>query len=563
MEETFCYNEEKSAKGDLMKSTIVIGHKNPDTDSICSAICYAHFKRKLTGEDYTPCRAGEINNETKFVLEHFGVEPPELIESLEPTVSDVQYRRIEGIDPHISLRLAWEHMRDMFIQTVPVLTKRGKLKGIITLGDETRFYMENQDPRALSKASTPYVNIAQTLWGDIIIGDPESHFAKGKIVVAASTSSGMEEYISDGDLVIVEGGTEIQKFAIEHGAGCLVVCFAGKVTPMVRRLAEEHGVVIIVTPMHLYSSAKLINQALPVSHIMKKDGLITFHTDDLVSDVKNIVSKHRIRYFPILDSDGCYMGLLSQRNLLNAERRKVILVDHNEKGQAVDGIRSAEVVEVIDHHRIDSVETMNPIYFRAQPLGCTATIVAKMFEEHEIEIEPTIAGLMCSAILSDTLMFRSPTCTPTDEAIARRLADIAGINIKKYAMAMFNAGSRLGSKTPDEIYHIDCKRFEAGQSSIMVSQVTSVSGKELERVKSKMIPYMENLLPNAGVDMLFAMLTNIIEESTELLFVGQGAKAAVQAAFDKEPSAECVTLPGVVSRKKQIIGPLVTAIENL
>ena len=186
-----------------------------------------------------------------------------------------------------------------------------------------------------------------------------------------------------------------------------------------------------------------------------------------------------------------------------------------------------------------------------------------MYEENEVEIEPTIAGLMCSAILSDTLMFRSPTCTPTDEAVARRLAQIAGIHIEKYAMAMFNAGSRLGAKTPDEIFHIDCKRFEAGQTALMVSQVTSVSAKELEKVKVKMIPYMENLLPNAGVDMLFAMLTNIIEESTELLFVGQNARAAVQAAFDVSPGAECVTLPGVVSRKKQIIGPLVTAIENL
>ena len=546
-----------------MKATIVIGHKNPDTDSICSAISYADLKRKLTGEEYIPCRAGEINNETKFVLEHFGVEPPELIESLEPKVSDVQYRRIDGIDPHISLRLAWEHMRDMNIQTVPVLTKRGKIRGIITLGDETRFYMENQDQRALSKASTPFTNIAQTLWGDIIVGDPVAHFTKGKIIVLTSTSSVMEEYISDQDLVIIEGGTEVQKFAIEHGAGCLVVCFAGKVTPMVRRLAEEHGVTVIVTPMHLYTTAKLINQALPVSHIMKKDGIISFHTDDLVADVKNIVSKHRIRYFPILDSDGCYLGLLSQRNLLNAERRKVILVDHNEKGQAVDGIRTAEVVEIIDHHRIDSVETINPIYFRAQPLGCTATIVATMFDENEIEIEPTIAGLLCSAILSDTLMFRSPTCTPTDEAVARRLADIAGINIKRFAMKMFNAGSQLGKKTPDEIFHIDCKRFDAGQSSIMVAQITSVSSKELERVKDKLIPYMESLLPSSGAEMLFMMLTDIIEESTELLFVGAQAKAAVTAAFDEEPQGSSVILPGVVSRKKQIIGPLVTAIENL
>ncbi len=546
-----------------MKATIVIGHKNPDTDSICSAICYADFKRKLTGEEYIPCRAGEVNNETQYVLDHFGVEPPELIESLEPTIADVQYREIDGIDPHISLRRAWEHMRDLNVRTVPVLTKRGKLRGLITLGDEARFYMEDQDPRALSKASTPYSNIAQTLWGEVVVGDPEAHFMRGKIVIAAAKPSAMEEYIDEHDMVIAGGGADIQKLAIERGAGCLIVCLAAKVTPAVRKLAEESGCTIIVTPMDMYTCSKLINQAMPVAHIMRKDGIISFGLDDLVSDVRSAVSKLRIRYFPILDANDRYVGMLSQRNLLNAERRRVILVDHNEKGQAVDGVRSAEVVEIIDHHRIDSVETMNPIYFRNQPLGCTATIIATMYEEQQIEIEPTIAGLLCSAILSDTLMFRSPTCTPVDEATARKLAAIAGIRIRPFAMAMFNAGSRLGKKTPDEIFHIDCKRFNASQITLMVSQVTSVSERELMRVKDRMLPYMNDLLPTAGVDMLFMMLTNIIDESTELLFVGQGATGVVRAAFDCEPDESSVLLPGVVSRKKQVIGPLMQAIESI
>ena len=546
-----------------MKSTIVIGHKNPDTDSICSAICYAALKQKITGEADTPCRAGEINNETKFVLEHFGAEEPALVESLDPIVSDVQFRRIDGIDPHISLRRAWEHMRDKNIQTIPVLTKRGKLRGLVTLGDITRFYMEDQDPRALSKASTPFSNIAQTLWGEIVMGDPEAHFMRGKVVVAAAGTSVMENYIAENDLVITGGSAELQRFALDHGAGCLVVCVGSKVPPSVRKRAEETGAVIIVSPMDLYACSRLIIQSMPVAHMMRKDGLISFGIDDPVQDVRAAVSKLRIRYFPILDGDERYVGLLSQRNLLSAERRRVILVDHNERGQAVDGIRSAEVVEVIDHHRIDSVETMSPIYFRNQPLGCTATIITMMYDENGVEIEPKIAGLLCSAILSDTLMFRSPTCTPADEAAAHRLAKIAGIKIKPYAMQMFNAGSQLGHKTPDEIYHTDCKRFSAGQSAIIVSQITSVSSKELERVKGKMIPYMESLLPGSGADMLFLMLTDIIEQSTELLFVGQGARAAVQAAFDAEPSEKSAILPGVVSRKKQIIAPLVTAIEDL
>lgn len=546
-----------------MKSTIVIGHKNPDTDSICSAICYADLKRRLTGEEFTPARAGEVNPETAYVLEHFGVEPPRLIESLEPMISDVQYRRIDGISPGISLKRAWEHMRDRRIQTAPVLTKRGKIRGIITLGDVARYYMEDQDPRALSKASTPYENIAQTLWGEVAVGDPQDHFSKGKIVVASSHPSALEDNIAEGDMVILGTNTETQRHALDKGAGCLVICVGSKVTPAIRRRAEEAGCTVILSPMDIYACSKLVTQAMPVSHIMRKDGIITFNLDDPVADVKTTVSKHRIRYFPVLDANDRYAGLISQRNLLEIDRRRVILVDHNERGQAVDGIRSAQVVEVIDHHRIDAVETMSPIYFRNQPLGCTATIITLMYREHNLTPDPTIAGLLCSAILSDTLMFRSPTCTPVDESIARDLAAIAGIKIEEHAMAMFNAGSKLGKKTPDEILHIDCKRFKAEGVTLSVSQVTSVSPRELERVRDKMIPYMESILPSSGADMIFMMLTNIIDRSTELLFVGQGARSVVLSAFGIEPDRASVVLPDVVSRKKQVLAPLIAAIEEM
>lgn len=545
-----------------MKSTIVIGHKNPDTDSICSAICYAYLKHRLTGEEYVPCRAGEINGETKFVLDKFSVPSPQLLESIEPTVADVPFRRIKPIDSTLSIKRAWEHMRDENIQTVPILTKRGKIKGVITLGDQARFYMEDRDADALSKAKTPYSNVADTLQGEVVAGDPDGKFTKGKVVVAAANPDLMEEFIDKHDMVILVDRSDTQLCAIEQGASCLIVCLGAKISKSIMRIAEESGCTIITSPLDTYTAAKLINQSVPVSHLMRKSGIITFGLDDSVADVKATVSKLRIRYFPVLDGDDHYVGMISQRNLLDVDRRRVILVDHNEKGQAVDGIRSAEVIEVIDHHRIDSVETNSPIYFRNQPLGCTATIITLMYRENKIEIEPTIAGLLCSAILSDTLMFRSPTCTPVDENIARELAEIAGIDIEEHAMAMFNAGSKLGKKTPDEIFHIDCKAFKVDQTKITVSQVTSVSRRELERVKEKMLPYMESLLPNSGADMLFLMLTNIIDRSTDLLFVGQGAKGAVESAFVKETADNSVILEGVVSRKKQVLAPLMTALEN-
>ena len=545
-----------------MKPVIVIGHKNPDSDSICSAICYAHLKTVLTGREHIPCRAGEVNNETKYILERFSVEPPQLVETLAPTLADVQYRQIEGISSHLSLRRAWEYMRDNDIPTVPVVTDQGQLKGILTLGDIARFYMEDQDANALAEAGTRYRNIVDTLQGEMVVGDPEDHFHEGKVMVAAANPDVMEEYINEHDLVILGNRYESQLSSIEMKAGCIVVCLGSKVSKSIQKLAQEAGTAVVSSPLDTYACSKLINQAVPVRHVMRTKGVITFRSDDPVADVKAAVSKVRVRYFPILDADGYYMGMISQRNLLDIEHQQVILVDHNEKDQAVDGIRQAEVTEIIDHHRIDSVETMNPIYFRNQPLGCTATIVTLMYQENGVAIEPKIAGLLCSAILSDTLMFRSPTCTPTDERIARMLAGIAGIEIESHASAMFNAGSNLGGKTPDEIFHIDCKRFKAEATSLAVAQVTSVSTNELARLKNRMLPYLQSLQPNSGLDMLFLMLTNIINESTELLFVGHNAREIVQSAFGVECEANSATLPGVVSRKKQLMGPLITAIDE-
>ncbi len=544
-----------------MKPVIVIGHKNPDTDSICSAISYANLKRTLTGEEYIPSRAGHVNPETQYVLDKFGVEKPQLVPSLEPQLDDIQYRQVEGISSHMSLKRAWEYMRDHNITTLPVLNRHNQLKGIVTLGDIARFYMEDQGANALAAAGTSYRNIVDALGGELVVGDPDGHFTQGKVIVAAANPDVMEDYIDEHDMVILGNRYESQLCSIEMKAGCIVVCLGSKVSKTIQKLASEAGCAIVASPLDTYACSKLINQAVPVRHVMKTKNLITFRHDDLVTDVRTTVSKLRIRYFPMLDSAGNYMGMFSQRNLLDMERQKVILVDHNEKDQAVDGIRSADVIEVIDHHRIDSVETANPIYFRNQPLGCTATIVTMMYQENNVEIPPTIAGLLCSAILSDTLMFRSPTCTVIDQTIAKMLAKIAGIDITEHATSMFNAGSKLGDKTPDEIFHTDYKRFTAEDKTLAVAQVTSVSQSELDRLEGEMIPYLTQLLPTSGLDMLFLMLTNIIGETTKLLFVGAGAKDYVEQAFHCEAGENSVYLPGVVSRKKQLMTPLLSAME--
>ncbi len=545
-----------------MKPVLVIGHRNPDTDSICSAICYAHLKQILTGREHVACRAGQVNAETAYVLDCFGVEPPRYLSSLNPRLSDVQYRNVEGINAQLSLRRAWQYMSENNIHTIPVVGEGRTLQGLLTFSDIARFYMEDQGANALAEAHTSYRNLVDVLGGELVVGNENDHFEKGKVVVAAANPDVMEDYICEHDLVILGNRYDSQLSSIEMKAGCIVIGLGAPVSRTIKKLAEETGCAIIVSPMDTYTCSKVINQAVPVQHIMKRSGLVTFGRNDPVEDVKKTVAKKRIRYYPILDDDGKYVGMVSQRNLLDIEKQEVILVDHNERDQAVEGIQSARVTEIIDHHRIDALETNSPIYFRNQPLGCTATIITQLYRESRVEIEPAIAGLLCSAILSDTLMFRSPTCTPVDRATAEELAQIAGIDIKSHAVAMFREGSQLVNRSMDEIFHMDYKYYQVRGKRMAISQVTSVNQDELADIRPRMLQHMQSCLPTSGLAMLFAMLTNIIDETTELVFVGQGAAELVRNAFQQECGADSIVLPGVVSRKKQLVSPLLAALEE-
>lgn len=422
-----------------MKPVIVIGHRQPDTDAICSAICYADLKQKMTNEEYLPCRAGQINCETRYVLQAFGVEEPMYLETLERKLSDVSYRKVAGIDRNLSIKRAWEYMSENDVQTLAVLDEEQKFIGIVTLGDIARFYLGNQDPTILAQSNAKYRNIVDVLNGTLIIGNGEATVQQGKIAVFAANPDIMEEHIECGDLIILGNRYESQVSSIEMQAGCLIVCLGSRVSKTIRKLANEANCAIVTTPLDTYTCAKLINQAVPVQYIMRTENLVTFCENELVSDVKRIVSQKKMRYFPILSDTGNYIGMVSQRSLLSTKPQQVILVDHNEREQAAEGIHTAEILEIIDHHRVDPVEASNPIYFRNQPLGSTATIIALIYQENGIPIEPTIAGLMCSAILSDTQRFQSPTCTETDQVIAKQLARIAGIDMEEHAEAMLRS----------------------------------------------------------------------------------------------------------------------------
>ena len=549
-----------------LKKTLVLGHRNPDTDSICSAICYAGFKHQLTGENYEPCRAGNVNPETQYVLDYFKLKAPRLVENVKTQVKDIEIRKTKGVSRGISLKNAWGLMQENNVVTLPCVTEEGLLEGVITIGDITKSYMNLYDSSIISKACTKYANILDTLEGSMVVGDSEAYFDRGKVLIAAANPDLMENYIEKHDLVILGNRYESQLCAIEMEAGCIIVCEGAGVSLTIRKLAQERGCTVITTPYDTYTAARLINQSMPISYFMKTEKLITFDTDDFIDDIKDVMASKRFRHFPVLDKEGKYKGLISRRNLLGARGKNVILVDHNERGQAVDGIENANILELIDHHRLGTVETVGPVFFRNQPLGCTATIIFQMYREQGLEIDKTIAGLLCSAIISDTLLFRSPTCTPMDRAAAVSLAEMAGIKLDEFANQMFEAGSELKGKSDAEILYLDFKKFSAGKTNFGVGQINSLNAEELGKLKNRMLPFMEKAREDEGLDMLFFMLTNILTETTELLCVGQGAAQVVADAFHvgdaNEELKQTATLPGVVSRKKQLIPALTVTLEQ-
>ena len=531
------------------KKVFVIGHKNPDTDSICSAIAYAALKNRTDDGVFVPKRAGEVNNETKYVLDFFDVETPEFIGHVGTQVKDVEIKPTPSLNEGISLKNAWNKMRDLRESTMPIVND-GVLEGIISVKDIATANMDIYETRILAISHTKYTNVLDAIDGTMIVGDSEEEITKGKILIGAANPDLLENYVEDGDMLLTGNRFENQLCGIEMNAGCIVVCTGAPISKTIQKLAKENNCKIISTPHDTLMVARLISQSAPVRYFMKKDHLITFSREDFISDIRDTLAKIRHRDFPVLDRDGKYCGMLSRRSLLNMDNKKIILVDHNEKGQAVDGIDEAEILEIIDHHRLGSMETALPVFFRNQPVGCTGTIIYDLYQENNVEVDKKIAGLLCSAIISDTLMFRSPTCTPKDKKAAEELAKIAGIEIQEHAEKMFRAGSSLADKTPEEIFYQDFKKFSGNDKNFGAGQISSMDKTELEQLRPKIAAYMEGAVKEG--EMLFFLLTNILTESSDLVFAGEGAKELVETAFG-EPEENWVHVPGLVSRKKQFV----------
>ena len=543
---------------------VVIGHRNPDTDSICSAIAYAELKNKTSDLVCEPRRAGKMNQETEFVLKKFGVKPPRMCTDVNPKIRDVDYREMPGIPGSTSLRKAWEIMRDRKIDTLPVTAADNELEGLITVKDIATANMDLFDTGILAKSRTSYKNILETLGATMAVGSEDAVCTTGHIRIGTATPEMLENSMEKGDIVILTNRYESQLCAIEKEASLLILCNNAKVGRTIQRIAEETGVAIMTTPVDTYAAGKLISQCAPISYYMTRSDIMKFTLVTPVADVTRVMAKVRHRYFPILDEDGKYCGMVSRRNIINLQKRRIILVDHNEATQAVEGFDQAEILEIIDHHRIGSLETSGPVYFRNQPVGCTATIITQMYDENGMEIPPQIAGLLLAAILSDTLVFRSPTCTPLDEALAKRLAKIAGVDIDEFASEMFEAGEKLDGKTAEEVFLQDFKVFMCGDIRFGVAQGSYMTRKNLLAAEALLQPYLEEARNKQNVEDIYMLLTDVPKEESVVISDGRYASEVLSDGFETQPAEDgSFTLPGVVSRKKQFIPALMTAYQEL
>jgi len=546
-----------------MKETIYItGHKNPDSDSICAALAYAEFKNGNGEVNAIPVRLGNINLETKFILEYFGVKEPLLVETLRLSVEDLNFDKVAPVSPDISLRMALNLMKKNNVNSLPVINDEDKLLGIITVSDIIQNYIDVWDNTILGKSETSIDNIIDTLSGELSYLPDEENPISGKIVILAMEPSSVKEYIDNNDIVICGNRKDTQELAINSGISLMIITGNGKPDEDIVNLAKEKSVSIISTPYDTFTTSRLITQSIPIKHTMTTENLVIFSLDDLVDDVKGQMSQTRYRSYPVVDDDKRVMGLISRYHLISSIKKKVILVDHNERSQSVDGLEESEILEIIDHHRVADVFTGNPVYFRNEPVGSTSTIIASIFFENGRRPSKKIAGILAAAIISDTLLLKSPTSTNADRMMLERLARISDLDIEKFAIDMFKAGTSLTGRSPHELLNQDLKSFTIQEDKIGISQVYTMDPESLNDMKDELVSLMDEKSREYGYTIFILMLTDIFNEASEMVVVGQH-KSLVAKAFGKTLVNNSFYAPGVLSRKKQVVPPMTNMLANI
>ncbi|MGN1369828.1 MAG: putative manganese-dependent inorganic diphosphatase [Aristaeellaceae bacterium] len=534
-----------------MDPIYVCGHRNPDTDSVVSAMAYAALNNALGEHDYIPAMLGRPNDESRFLLERFNFEPPLLLSTVRTQVRDIEYDEPPTVGEQVPVSHAWQILRNhQALSAIPVTREDGSLFGMLTAGGVAENDMESISvPRV---TDVPVFNLLSALEGHIVNNEEDAFDAiSGEVVIALPHSGEVLRGVPEGAIVLCGEQEDVIEEALRRKASCIIVC-QGAVPEKYLNLRSE--TCVIVTPCDAYRAARMIYQAIPVSRIAQTKNLVYFHLNDFIDDVRDTVLQSRYRSYPIIDHRDRVVGTLSRYHLLRPNRKRVVLVDHNEKSQSIPGLDQAEIVAIIDHHRLADVQTGHPVFMRNEPVGSTTTIVATMFQERGLQPSPKLAGLMAAAILSDTVLFKSPTCTARDRRIAERLARIAGIDLDTLGREMFSAGSGT-DKPVEELLNTDFKEFHIAGHALGICQITCLETDALLARLDEILPAMNRLKSLRGYDMVLMMLTDVLRCGTELVFLGD--EEAIEQAFNTgKTTQQHVFLPGVVSRKKQIVPAL-------
>lgn len=546
-----------------MKNKIYItGHKNPDTDSIASAIVYSDLKSRIDSDnEYVPIRLGDLNLESKWVLEKWHQEAPKYVENLKQKVEDLGLVKPLTIKDNISIYQAANYLQPRNISFLPIVDDEGRLKGIVTLSNLTKSYMDVWDDVILWRAGTKIENIVEVLSGEIVHLPENPNKFDGRMLVYASQVD-KEGHSKEGDILIVGNRLDSQREAIERKVGILIVSSGHKVEDDILQKAKENNVTVLTTKYNSFMAARLLPQAIPVSYVMTTDNLQYFKPEEYLEDVSRKVKNTRFRNFPIVNDDLVVIGELNRNDLLFDKKKQLILVDHNESNQSIDDRDNVEILEIIDHHRVANIHTNSPIYFRNVPVGCTSTILAMMYKEYGLTPSKEMAGLMASAIISDTLLFRSPTTTEVDKKILRELAEIAEIDLEAYGEEMFSAGTSLEGVSVTDILMTDSKKFEIEDKNARVSQAFTTNLDSVEKFIDEIITSMTNVNNNEKTDVFALFITDIFNEQSLVITVGK-LNEVLAKEFGVEYKEKGYLVKDLLSRKKQFIPALTRAVSKI
>jgi len=532
----------------MPRKIFVIGHKNPDTDSIVSALAFAELLR-LQGEQYVvAARQGEVWRETRYVLERFGLPLPTLVSDVRPCARDVMTTQPIVGRPDESAYYVGRRLREHRIRAMPLVDTDERLRGLIAVEDFAHILLTGLERDLLDQIHLEVRNVVQALDGQLLV-EAKSRRLRDKVMVAAMDIETVRSRVEPDIMMVMGDREDAQRVAIEEGVGALVITGGLSVSDAIVALAREKNVAMISSPHHTFTTVRLLNLSIPISHVMRID-VLTATLDESLDDLRHMTSRQRT--IPVVDDDRRVVGVISRSDLINPVRHGVYLVDHNERSQTVDGLDRAELLGIIDHHRIADIQSAAPILFRNETVGSTSTIIAGLFDEKDLPIPPPIAGILLGGLITDTVLFRSPTSTPRDEHVARKLAAIAGVDLQELGQEIFAVASDLSGRSPREILTTDLKEYRIDDTRFAVGYMETVHRRRVDEIREQLVGEMKIIRAESGFASLLFMVVDIVHSQTEILIVGMEQQVA-ETFGQNLVSPNSITLGGIMSRKKQVI----------